>query len=165
MQFGICVCFLHYVSKGMSCHKAILVIPGRAIFFIITYILSPCYFWEIWPLCATKITFDHLLIRIYGYMNKVYKYSMYIYIYIYIYIVRVKIAYRLYWVQCSIKIIMIKILKMPTVIIVIITIMALFFVFFIYITLFFFCFYLFISEKNVNQCIYNSFLYSKVKWE
>ena len=161
MQFGICVCFLHYVSKGMSCHKAILVIPGRAIFFIITYILSPCSFWEIWPLCATKITFDHLLIRIYGYMNKVYKYSMYIYIYI----VRVKIAYRLYWVQCSIKIIMIIILKMPTVIIVIITIMALFFVFFIYITLFFFCFYLFISEKNVNQCIYNSFLYSKVKWE
>ena len=61
------------LPKCMSCHKAIVVIPGGHIVFIITYILHSPRFCEIWELCVSWITYDHY---------------MYIYIYIYIYIFR-----------------------------------------------------------------------------
>ena len=43
---------VHHVPKCMSCHKAIV--------FMITYILCSSCFCEIWALCVSWITYDHL---------------------------------------------------------------------------------------------------------
>ena len=74
----------------MSCHKAIVVITGRAhCFHDYKYILCPSCFCEIWALCVLWITSDHLYKYIYIYIlykYKIYTYIIYIYIYIYIYV-------------------------------------------------------------------------------
>ena len=41
---------IHHVPKFMSCHKAIVVILGGLIVFMITYILCKSYYCEIWLL-------------------------------------------------------------------------------------------------------------------
>ena len=53
---------VHHVPKCMSCHKAIVVITGRAIVFMIAYILCSSCFCEISALCVSWITYDHLSI-------------------------------------------------------------------------------------------------------
>ena len=47
---------VHHVPKCMSCHKAILVIPGGHIVFMITYITLILLLWDLSTLCVV----DHL---------------------------------------------------------------------------------------------------------
>ena len=49
---------VHHVTKCMSCHKAIVVITGRAHCNMITYILRSSCFCEIWALCVSWVTYD-----------------------------------------------------------------------------------------------------------
>ena len=61
-QYQQCVT-LKNAPKCMSCHKAIVMVTGRAHCFhdyIITYILCTSYFREIWTLGVSRITYDHL---------------------------------------------------------------------------------------------------------
>ena len=52
---------VYHVPKCMSCHKAIVVITGREhIVFKIAYMLCLSCFCEIWALCVSWITYDHL---------------------------------------------------------------------------------------------------------
>ena len=54
------VATVHHVPKCMSCHKAIVVITGRAhCFHDYIYILGSSCFCEIRALCVSWITYDH----------------------------------------------------------------------------------------------------------
>ena len=52
---------VHHVTKCMSCYKAIGVTTGGDILCMITYILCPSLFGEIWALFVWWITYDHFL--------------------------------------------------------------------------------------------------------
>ena len=52
---------VHHVTKCMSCYKAIGVTTGGDILCMITYILCPSLFCEIWALFVWWITYDHFL--------------------------------------------------------------------------------------------------------
>ena len=57
---------VHHVPKCMSCHRAIVVITGRAYcFHNCIYILRPCCFCEIWALCVSLNIYDHLYVYVY----------------------------------------------------------------------------------------------------
>ena len=80
---------IHHVPKCMSCHKAIVVINGKAHCFhdnIYIMILCSSCFCEIWALCVPWITYDHLYIIWYMYNIYMIYIHTYICIYIYIYI-------------------------------------------------------------------------------
>ena len=77
-------------ALGRSCHKVIVVITGRAHCFhdciCIKPTLRPSYFCEVWALCVSWITYDHLTTYIYIYICIYMCIYVYICIYIYIYI-------------------------------------------------------------------------------
>ena len=82
---------IHHVPKCMSCHKAIVVITGRAhCFHDYIYILRPSCFCEIWALCVSWITYDHFYI--YKYIYNIYIHIC-IHIYMCIYIIHMYIIY------------------------------------------------------------------------
>ena len=62
-------------ALGRSCHKVIVVITGRAHCFhdciCIKPTLRPSYFCEVWALCVSWITYDHLTTYIYIYIYKI----------------------------------------------------------------------------------------------
>ena len=64
---------VHHVPKGMSCRKVIMVIIGRPhCFHDCIYILCPSCFCQIWALCVSQITYDHLCICIYIHIYIIY---------------------------------------------------------------------------------------------
>ena len=52
---------VHHVTKCMSCYKATGVTIGGDILCVITYILCPSLFCEIWALLVWWIIYDHFL--------------------------------------------------------------------------------------------------------